>query len=384
MKANTFHADRQQVAVGYIRVSTLEQAQDGVSLDAQRDRLKSYCKCMGVKLAEIFADEGISGGTMERPGLQAALRALQRGRANTLVVVKLDRLTRSVKDLCTLVDEYFAKDQYDLISVCGMINTHTAAGRLMMLNLANYAQYERELISERTREAMQHMKAQGVRLGVAPYGYRHSQRLDDKGRRILEPVEEEQAVIRQVATWRSDGRDFKAIAARLQSQGILSRRGRPWTPSVLSLILEREGHHQRSRFHKSHNTVHVCDKGRAADSARRLRADGYSLRAIGHRLRKEGLVPPRGGEWHAASVSELLRFRDKPDLAAVTERVLTLRGEGRSLREIAAILTADGHRPPKGGQWHAATIGTLVRCAGTSQPTSIPACAAESSALVGA
>ena len=133
------------MAVGYIRVSTLEQAQDGVSLDAQRDRLKNYCKCMDIKLAEVFADEGISGGTMERPGLQAALRALQRGRANTLVVVKLDRLTRSVKDVCTLVEEYFAKDQYDLISVCGMINTQTEAGRLMMLNLANYGKYEGEL-----------------------------------------------------------------------------------------------------------------------------------------------------------------------------------------------------------------------------------------------
>lgn len=76
-----------------------------------------------------------------------------------------------------LVDEYFSKEQFDLISVCGMVNTHTAAGWLMMLNLANYAQYERELIAERTCEAMQHMKAQGVRLGVAPYGYKHSQQL---------------------------------------------------------------------------------------------------------------------------------------------------------------------------------------------------------------
>ncbi len=135
MRAHTFHADREKVAVGYIRVSTQEQASEGVSLDAQRNKLKSYCKGIGVRLAEVFADEGISGGTMERPGLQAALRALQRGRANTLVVVKLDRLTRSVKDLCTLVEEYFAKDQYDLISVCGMVNTHTAAGRNLSITL---------------------------------------------------------------------------------------------------------------------------------------------------------------------------------------------------------------------------------------------------------
>lgn len=361
MKANTFHANRQQVAVGYIRVSTLEQAHDGVSLDAQRDRLKSYCKCMGIRLVEVVADEGISGGTMERPGLEAALRALQRGRANTLVVVKLDRLTRSVKDLCTLVEEYFAKDQYDLVSVCGMINTHTAAGRLMMLNLANYAQYERELISERTREAMQHMKAQGVRLGVAPYGYRHSQRLDDKGRRILEPVEEEQAVIRQVAAWRSDGIDFKAIAARLQAQGILSRRGRPWTPSVLSLILEREGHHQRSRFHKTQSPAIVCDPDRAAERAVALRAEGLSLREVGRRLRKEGLVPRRGGEWHAATVLDLLTHRRLTCRRSAAERADSLRVQGCSLREIAAALNQEGYQLPRGGRWVAASVSTLLQ-----------------------
>ena len=69
MKAHTVHADKQKVAVGYIRVSTQEQAQEGVSLGAQKDKLKAYCKAMGIKLVEVFADEGISGGTMERSGL---------------------------------------------------------------------------------------------------------------------------------------------------------------------------------------------------------------------------------------------------------------------------------------------------------------------------
>ena len=335
MKTHTFHADRERVAVGYIRVSTLEQAQEGVSLDAQRDRLKTYCKGIGVRLVEIFADEGISGGTMERPGLQAALRIIQRGRANTLVVVKLDRLTRSVKDLCMLVEEYFAKDQHDLISVCGMVNTHTAAGRLMMLNLANYAQYERELISERVREAMQHMKAQGVRLGVAPYGYRHSQQLDDKGRRILEPVAAEQEVIQQIATWRAQGHQWLTIAGMLKEKGIQSRRGKEWTPSVISKVLEREGHHERQRFRKPPTQPWVCDKGRAADRARQLRAEGLSLRQIGRRLWKERLVPPRGGQWHAASVAELLTYRRSVDPADAAKRARQLRDDGHSLRKIA-------------------------------------------------
>jgi site-specific DNA recombinase len=363
MKTHTFHADRERVAVGYIRVSTQEQAAEGVSLDAQRDKLKSYCKGIGVRLVEVFADEGISGGTMERPGVQAALRSLQRGRANTLVVVKLDRLTRSVKDLCLLVEEYFAKDQYDLISVCGMVNTHTAAGRLMMLNLANYAQYERELISERTREAMQHMKAQGVRLGVAPYGYRNSQQLDDKGRRIFEPVAAEQEVILQIAAWRAEGHQWLTIASMLKEKGIPSRRGKEWVPSVISRLMEREGHHERKRFKKTATPPRVCDKGRAAEQARTLRAQGLSLREIGRRLRKQGLVPPRGGEWHAASVAELLTYRREADPASAGERAGALRNAGHSLRQIAVLLTQEGHIPSRGGRWHPATIASLLRAA---------------------
>ena len=81
-----------KVAVGYVRVSTQEQVSEGVSLDAQRDKLRAYCKCSGIKLIDIKADEGISGGTLDRPGLQAALAMLRRGTAITLIVVKLDRI----------------------------------------------------------------------------------------------------------------------------------------------------------------------------------------------------------------------------------------------------------------------------------------------------
>ena len=159
MKPPTSNAVHTNIAIGYVRVSTAEQAQDGVSLDIQRDKLRAYCRLNGIRLVDIKADEGISGATLERPGLQAALQAIERGVADTLIVVKLDRLTRSVRDLCSLVDRYFGQDRYHLLSVCGMVNTHTAAGRMMMLNLANYAQFERELLRERVLETMQHLKA---------------------------------------------------------------------------------------------------------------------------------------------------------------------------------------------------------------------------------
>jgi site-specific DNA recombinase len=154
---HTPHTNTTKTAIGYVRVSTQEQVTEGVSLDAQRDKLRTYCRIHGIKLIDIKADEGISGGTLERPGLQAALEMIRRGRANTLIVVKLDRLSRSLRDVCTLVEEFFSDERYHLLSLCGMVNTHSAAGRMVLMNLANYAQFEREMISERTRDALRHM-----------------------------------------------------------------------------------------------------------------------------------------------------------------------------------------------------------------------------------
>ena len=139
------HTNDTKTAIGYVRVSTQEQATEGVSLDAQTDRLRAYCKLHGIRLIDIKMDEGISGSTLDRPGLQAALQILRRGRANTLIVAKLDRLSRSLRDVCTLVEDYFSDERYHLLSLCGMVNTHSAAGRMVLMNLANYAQFEREL-----------------------------------------------------------------------------------------------------------------------------------------------------------------------------------------------------------------------------------------------
>ena len=137
------HTSDTKTAIGYVRVSTQEQATERVSLDAQRDRLRTYCKLHAINLIDIKADEGISGWTLERPALQAALQMLRRGRANTLIVVKLDRLSRSLRDVCTLVADYFSDERFHLLSLCGMVNTHSAAGRMVLMNLANYAQFEK-------------------------------------------------------------------------------------------------------------------------------------------------------------------------------------------------------------------------------------------------
>src|SRR3990167_595772 len=170
-QVTTLQQDRILRVIGYVRVSTDMQAQEGVSLDAQRERIRCYCKASGFKLVHL-AENDTSAKSLDRPGLAAALKMLECGKADAILVVKLDRLTRSVIDLGTLLNGYFLNEKHFLLSVTESLDTRNAMGRFVLYILALIAQWEREAIGERTREAMRHLKAQGVFLGRAPYGYR--------------------------------------------------------------------------------------------------------------------------------------------------------------------------------------------------------------------
>jgi DNA invertase Pin-like site-specific DNA recombinase len=168
---------------------------------------------------------------------------VRRRHANTLIVTKLDRLSRSLRDICTLVDELFSDERYHLLSLCGMANTHSTAGRMVLMNLANCNQFKREMIAERTRDALQHMKAQGLRLGPAPYGYELCHEVDDKGRRLLVPLAAEQEVLRKIEALRADRLSLRDIARRLNEANIPARRDGIWRPQRISIVLQREGKH---------------------------------------------------------------------------------------------------------------------------------------------
>jgi DNA invertase Pin-like site-specific DNA recombinase len=370
MRTQTLHANVTKTAIGYVRVSTQEQATEGVSLDAQRDRLRSYCKANDIRLIDIIGDEGISGSTLERPGLQAALHLIRRGRANTLIVVKLDRLSRSLRDVCALVEDYFADERHHLLSVCGMVNTHSAAGRMLMMNLANFNQFEREMVSERTRDALQHLKAQGVRLGHAPYGYEHGKQIDEKGHRILVPLACEQEVIDRMAALHTGDARFRRIARQLNAEGFRARRGGDWCAHMVSVVLQREGKYAgRKNRSSGPRPPRRHDKPAAAALAHELRAQGLSLREIGVRLRKEGLVPLRGGKWHPASVGELLRYRDPGDRAGAAQRASELRAQGLSLREVGVRLAMEGYAPESGGAFYPALVHALLSRASAANCT---------------
>jgi site-specific DNA recombinase len=208
-------------AVGYIRVSTDKQADHGVSLEAQHAKLTAYAQLYDLELVEIIVDAGVSAKTLEREGLQRALGMLRKGQASALLVAKLDRLTRSVKDLGTLVEEYFSSDKITLLSVADNIDTRTAAGRLVLNVLGSVAQWERETIGERTAEALAHKRAQGQRTSLhAPYGYRFA--ADGK---TLVAAAAEQALLGAIRDARNRGLSQRAIMAELERQGFSTRKG---------------------------------------------------------------------------------------------------------------------------------------------------------------
>jgi site-specific DNA recombinase len=206
-------------AVAYLRVSTEDQAARGVSLEAQRAKIAAYAALYDLDLVAVVEDAGVSARTMDRPGLQRALAMLARGEAQALIVLKLDRLTRSVRDLGELLEGPFARAA--LLSVGEQIDTRTAAGRLVLNVLASVAQWERETIGERTATAMAHKKTRGERVGAVPYGYG----LGADGHALV-PVAAEQAVIAEARRLKASGLALRTIAAELERAGMVARNGR--------------------------------------------------------------------------------------------------------------------------------------------------------------
>ena len=224
--------------VGYVRVSTESQADGGVSLDAQRAKLTAYAAALDLDLIEIIEDAGFSAKSLARPGLRRALEHLAAGRASGLLVTKLDRLTRSVRDLGDLVDRYFVA-KHSLLSVGDAIDTRTAAGRLVLNVLTSVAQWEREATGERTREALAHLKRDGVRLGPPALGWTRTGERDTNGRRIVREVDDEGATVERIIELRARRFSLRGIVDQLTQEGRRTKRGGHWQPVTVLRVLRR-------------------------------------------------------------------------------------------------------------------------------------------------
>jgi site-specific DNA recombinase len=222
--------------VAYIRVSTEEQARDGTSIENQDQKVRIFVELHDLNLIRVEADPGTSAKSLDRPGLKRCLDDLQRGRADGLVITKLDRLTRSLEDWSVLIKRYFADDQGPrLFSVSDSIDTRTASGRMVLNIIMSIAQWEREIISERTSDALQGKISRGERCGRIRYGYDLA-----ADRKTLVPNKHEQEVISKLKAWRRTGWTYQGMVEELHRLGIETKDGgHLWFPATIHRILSR-------------------------------------------------------------------------------------------------------------------------------------------------
>ena len=226
-------------AIGYVRCSTQEQADSGLGLDAQAERIRAYCAMRKLVLAEIVTDAGVSGGKplAARDGGQRLLCALRQNKAQAVVMLKLDRMFRNAADCLNTVEKWERSDvALHVVDLGGnAIDTTSAAGRFMLVVLAGAAEMERNLTRERTRSAMAVKRANGHRVGAVPYGFD----LADDGRTLV-PNESEQTVIGEMKAMRARGWTLEAVAEELTERvPTKTKRSNQWTHQAVARILSR-------------------------------------------------------------------------------------------------------------------------------------------------
>jgi site-specific DNA recombinase len=225
-------------AAGYARVISQEQV-DGSSLKSQQEQIRAYCTMKGIELASIFVDGGVSGGTplSERPAGSELVKSLKEGKADIVILTKLDRGFRDTVDCLQTVDVWEkSRISLHIIDMGGnSVDTTSAAGRFMLTVLVSAAEMEKNRIRERCNEGRKVRKAEGKRIGEIPFGWT----LEDDGKSLVENPEE-QAALSLIRSLRAEGRTLRAIANTLNERGIPTKKGRGlWTHAQVQSILRR-------------------------------------------------------------------------------------------------------------------------------------------------
>ena len=216
--------------IAYARVSTGDQQ----TIENQVEKIRTYCELHDHELTGVFLDEGVSGKNTNRPGLTGAIKALTG--ADGIVITKLDRLSRSIRDWCNLMEQFDRKSKA-LVSVYDSIDTSTASGRMIANMFATIAQWERETIAERTQEAMSYLRKQGRKLSrFEPFGYT----TDPGDPKQLIPCSHEQGLLVKILELREQGNGYTAIADRMNAEGHTNRSGKPFHKSGIWRIVNRE------------------------------------------------------------------------------------------------------------------------------------------------
>lgn len=219
----------------YARVSTEEQAKEGFSIDAQLNILSAWAVVKGYQVADRYIDDGYSAKNLNRPAVQRLLEDCRAGAIDAVVVWRLDRLSRSLRDTLTVVEDVFRAKNVEFISTTESIDTTTTSGRLMLNILASFAQNEREVNEERVRTVSMDLARQCVHMGgTPPYGFSVG-----ADRHYL-VNEAEAAAIRMLFQLRADGYGYGEIITRLTDAGYRTRSGSVFAKNALHDMLKNE------------------------------------------------------------------------------------------------------------------------------------------------
>lgn len=222
-------AARQVLA--YVRVSTDDQADNGSSLGAQEARLRAYAASQALVLDEVVIDAGVSAKDLRRPGFERIVSAIETGSVGTLVVCKLDRATRSVADLCSLL-ELFERYSVTFVSLSESLDTGSPTGRLMVHLLATIAEFERRVIGERTEQTLTFKRRSRTVYSHVAFGWRRD------GDQIV-PHAPEQTALNTLRTMREAGASLQQCADWLTSNAYRpAQRATRWYPQTVKDILE--------------------------------------------------------------------------------------------------------------------------------------------------
>jgi DNA invertase Pin-like site-specific DNA recombinase len=234
-------------AVGYIRVSTEEQGKGGVSLEAQRAKIKRYAEFKGERVSsvEILEEPPVSGSKalIKRKVGAELLERISRGKVTDIIVTKLDRLFRNLRDCVNTLEAWEDDVVLHLVDEGGTIDTSTPDGYLQVMIKALFASYEVRLIRFRTRTAIDHLKANGKVYNHAPYGYDVVKDLENpKSKGKLVPNEDEQKTIEIMRVMRGAEYHYTyaAIADYLNKSGTPAKKGGQWSVKTVIDVLTRE------------------------------------------------------------------------------------------------------------------------------------------------
>ena len=351
---NTAHIVR---VFGYCRVSTDMQAAQGLSLDDQRAAIQQYAADRGWVIAEVFVDGGFSAKNTDRPAFQRMMREIKKsdGEIAAVVVTKLDRLTRSLRDLCNINEDLLEPCGCNLVAIRDGINTFEPVSKMLLPFLAIIGQIERQNTSERVKATIRHIVDQGGYYGKVPFGFT-AVKEGKLTKLVPDPVTH--PWLETAIGWYREGVGMAEIARRLNEAGIKPRYGRvkEWTTNKMYELLRTMQVHKTRGLDSSSR----YDKREAYQLAYRLRCDGRTLQSIAEELNAHGLRPLKAEAYRWYSVGELLRSAVYHDRSTPRGLAQYLKEQGHSLREIALRLAQAGHFPKRGGQWYPNTVRLLM------------------------